>query len=231
MRYFSQGNFKPLAGGDPGTPPQNYTLVFEDRFTSIDADSWSNRTFYETAGLPDKLPNQYNAANVTADANGLHIAATAGTGEYLSGWLESVHKKTWTYGYFECKMRIPNVPGIWAGFFLVNDSGYPPEIDAGEILANDGYVQFQVREGSTDYPRRYYFGPGLLGCWHTFGFLWEQNAITWYIDGRPYWKSADYIPDMPMAAYIILGMGEWQAPNNALLPAVMDVEYLKIWQK
>lgn len=210
-----------------------YYSVFNENFRNL--DRWNNKTFYEPLSLDGHcLPNEYNASQVYTDAAGAHIRAElSGDGtHYLSGWLDTRGKKTWQYGYFEARVRWPNVPGIWSGFFAVNDAGWPPEIDAGEVFGNAGTVQFQVRkQQGVDYKYSYDYGPSLFGQWHKFGFLWEADKVVYYIDDIEYWRTTEYVPNMPMVLYVMLAMGEAQTPDNAMLPASMDVEYVRVWQK
>lgn len=197
----------------------------------INTGTWTvKNNQYESAGDTGLL-NVYKSESVYTDTDGLHIQASKGSGEYISGWIDTLGKRSWLYGYFEARMFVPNIPGIWSGFFLINNAGYPPEIDAGEIFKDDGKIQFQIRQGSADYKQLYSFGPSLLGQWHTYGFLWEPAQVVWYIDGQRYWSSSQYVPNMPMAMFIILGMGEWQVPNDNLLPDTLDVAYVRVWQR
>jgi beta-glucanase (GH16 family) len=206
-------------------------MLFSDHFQ--DLDNWHlPLTFFEpnATGLQNRLPNCYDPDNVTLN-NGAHIRAERNVDSYVTGWMDTKTKHAFTYGYFEARLRFPAVPGLWAGFFLVNENGYPPEIDSGEILTNDGSLRFAVRQGQTDYRLSCLMGEALLGNWHTFGVLWEVDKIVWYIDGREYWHTTQYIPSMPMNLFITMGMGEWQAPNDALLPAMLDIDYVEVWKK
>lgn len=32
---------------------------------------------------------------------------------------------------------------------------------------------------------------------HTYGFDWQADSITWYVDGEPVYKATDNIPSTP----------------------------------
>jgi beta-glucanase (GH16 family) len=205
-----------------------------ETFHTLDASIWHlPNTFYESSevGLPDRLPNCYDPDNVYVDGEGLHIRAERNVGEYRSGWIDTAGKKSWTHGYFETKIRYPDVPGVWCQMFLVNAGGFPPEIDSGEAFNNDGSVQLCIREAvGVDHKLQVSLG-SFLGQWHVFGFLWDECEVVWYFDRREIWRVTSYSPTLPMHLYIILGMGEWQTPNDLLLPATLDVGYVSVWQK
>lgn len=181
---------------------------------------------------PTGLVNKLAPENVSADEGGLHIVAYKNGEEYWSGGIDTHAKVSWQYGYYECKARYPDVPGIFAGFFVVNAEGWPPEIDASEVLRNDYRMHLAIRkELGVDYETYINFSDYLLGEWHRFGFIWEPGVVVFLLDGIEYWRSYDYSPDMPMSVYFYFEMGEFQVPNDGLLPTTLDIEYIKIWQK
>jgi hypothetical protein len=211
---------------------KDYNLVFADYFRKINPNIWRKLEYAETFyGRPEQLLNRYVNKNVYVDREGLHIKAERVGNEYHSGLITTQGKKEWTYGYFEAKIRYPNVPGIWCQFFTVNSVGWPPEIDSGESFTNDGILQFAIRkEEGVDYPVRHNFGPNFLGKWHVFGILWESDKVIIYVDNEEQVRYS-WSPSLPMNCFFILGMNEWYESDDSKLPVTFDVEYLKIWQK
>jgi beta-glucanase (GH16 family) len=151
-------------------------------------------------------------------------------GEYHGAMIETVGKRRWKYGYFETKVKYPNIAGGWCNPFLVNELGWPPEIDFAEVFDTNGYCQLQIREGTTDYiVGTWNFVD--LGVWHIFGVLWEPDMVVFFVDGYEVARMTAWVQQVNMAFYYCALLGNWAPPVAEQLPATMDVEYLKVWQR
>ena len=57
---------------------------------------------------------------------------------------------------------------------------------------------------------------------HTYGFDWQANHITWYVDGRAVYTAYNDIPSTPgkimMNAWPEKGVDAWLAPYNGQTP-------------
>lgn len=69
--------------------------------------------------------------------------------------------------------------------------------------------------------------PGSWAGWHTFGSVWEPGKVTYYYDGRAVGTITKGITSAPM--YLILNLSA--APGDAVVPAVMRVDYVRVWQR
>ncbi|OPJ56109.1 family 16 glycosylhydrolase [Clostridium oryzae] len=86
--------------------------------------------------------------------------------------------------------------------------------------------------------------------YHTYSIEWNSNRIDWYVDGRKYYsenkwytKSEDKAIDSSYPApfnrpfYLLLNLAvggnfdNGAAPDNAKLPAKMQVDYVRVYQK
>jgi len=138
------------AGRSPYVPA-GYVGVFDDEFdgTRFDTAKWWTRLIYEN-GAKDFLNDEQQRYR----ENGNHIVANGaldlvakkvhGDGRrdaYESGVARS--KRTFKYGYFETRAKLPRGRGVWPGFWLnssVSSNGtavWPPEIDIFEYVLND----------------------------------------------------------------------------------------------
>jgi beta-glucanase (GH16 family) len=180
-----------------------------------------------------------------------------GTRDYTAGILQSFGKWTQRYGYFEARIRIPRVRGLWPAFWMMPDRGPAfgtgidggirrdtthggMEIDIMEILSEwgpgrnniaihwDGYGAGHKSWGSS----QIYFGPTPDG-WHAFGLLWEPGVLAWFIDGvkKAEWTS-ERVSNVPHYLKLNVQLGGWATTDvdDAKLPATMDVDYVRAWQ-
>lgn len=111
------------------------------------------------------------------------------------------------FGYFECRVKIPNSKGLWSAFWLQssnmrkvgNDGEDGTEIDVyesafinskksemGHALLWDGYSKDGKVSG--------YIGEleqNLYDGYHTFALKWTPEYYVFYIDGKATWATDD----------------------------------------
>jgi beta-glucanase (GH16 family) len=64
---------------------------------------------------------------------------------YTSGWIDTYHEFSQTYGYFEMRAQLPAGQGTWPAFWLLpEDNSWPPEIDALEGVNGNGNLYTTV---------------------------------------------------------------------------------------
>ena len=188
--------------GPPAPPPgQDWRLVYSDDFngTTIDQSSWLIHGDQQRAGgwwlrNKAKLDGQGNLVLTTSAKNGL--MATGG----LRG------KRSWLYGYFEIRCKLPKTPaGHRPAFWLQapgtfkkgNDGRDGTEIDVFEAWSRDGKVQINLHWDVDPH------GPGRTNAgfrpqqqisyneWHTFAVWWTPDSYRFYFDGEQVWESRD----------------------------------------
>jgi beta-glucanase (GH16 family) len=173
---------------------------------------------------------------------------------------------TFKYGYFEARMLLPSGLGVWPAFWINPQSGWPPEIDIIEFVLNGGtemptMMHHNVHRSQADGNGRYLYAdlnvnqsyaywrapsnldPNYFTCMpHTYSAFWDQDAVTYYIDGEPVaarrctWKHDDG-SDGGMAhllANLAIG-GSWPTSNWTspvdLNDQVMAIDYVRAFQK
>jgi beta-glucanase (GH16 family) len=149
---------------------------------------------------------------------------------------------TFTYGYAEARVRVPNGKGLWPAFWLLPATYESrPEIDAMEILGDSPTVQrmafhYVAPDGTKADAAATWSGPDFSAGWHTFGVDWEPDAIVWYVDGveRFRYANSSTVTSSPM--YVLLDLavgGDWPGAPDAttVFPAYFDVDYVRIWQR
>jgi beta-glucanase (GH16 family) len=178
-----------------------------------------------------------------------------GEKKYTSARLQTKGKESWTYGWFEARIKIPRGQGIWPAFWMlgtnIDSVGWPScgEIDIMENIGKEpGTVHGTIH------------GPGYSGAngiggpvklpgnaavaddFHVFAVDCEPKSITWFMDGRPYFKvTPDSLPkntrwafDQPKFILLNLAVGGgWPGNPDATstYPQRMIVEYVRVYQK
>lgn len=165
--------------------------------------------------------------------------------EFTSGQVDGFGKWTQCYGYFEARMKWPQIIGLFPAFWMMPDRDIHGKTDDQSIWNRNSTkwrgMEFDIMEYIASWnPGRYnvalhwdgygdlhktagnehiYFGPTPDG-WHTFGMLWEPGKVTWYCDGI---KKAEWADERVGAipAYFILShqLGGWGISEDQKKPA------------
>ena len=149
----------------------------------------------------DPMATDGRALQILATYNGQGLTH----GNFESARLASRGKVTAHYGYIEARLHLPAGQGIWPAFWMlganISESGGQPGVgwpNCGEvdIMENKG------REPSVNHSSLH--GPGYSGGnpltatytlpdgrkfsdgYHTFGVLWTENSLTFFVDGHPF---------------------------------------------
>jgi beta-glucanase (GH16 family) len=191
------------SGGIAGAqcPDTTWKLVWGDDFegasgSAVDGSKWAY----------DSGPNWYNGelqayttgtTNASLDGNGnLVIEARKESREgrqYTSARIKTEGKKTFTYGRFEGRMKLPYGQGMWPAFWMLGGNSWPNngEIDIMENLGREPSISHGTIHGpgysGADGPTALYTLPNgavFSDDFHVFAIEWEANAIRWYVDGN-----------------------------------------------
>ena len=197
-------------------------------------------------------------------ANAFGDNATAGTKvkkSYTSGRISTQNLKTFTYGRFEVRAKVPKGQGYLPAFWLMaNDEnvyGQWPrcgEIDCMEVMGQDtnklyGTIHYGNPHAESQGTYTIEDGPSFSDEFHTFTCDWEPGKITWYVDGIKYheesnWHSTTegqgtltYPAPFDQPFYIILNLavgGSWVGNPNEETSFVDNpfvVDYVRVYQK
>lgn len=146
--------------------PTGYKLVWQDEFnTSGSSTPDSDKWWYET-GSSGWGNNELQ--NYVADGmyNGVKIAEVSDgtlkiTAQKIGGKVQSVRmntKESWTYGYFEARLKLPKGKGTWPAFWMMpkNYHSWPAdgEIDIMEEVGyNPEYVSSSIHCTAYNHPK------------------------------------------------------------------------------
>ena len=158
----------------------------------------------------------------------------------------------WTYGYIEASIKLPKGKGTWPAFWMmpVNFRSWPAdgEIDIMEevgyhanYVSSSLHANAHVHSNNTQVTHEMYCA-GAEGEFHTYAILWTAKNITTYVDGQVQLSydnrglgRDDWPYDDPF--YVIFNLawgGDWggaQGVDESALPAVMEVDYVRVFQK
>lgn len=200
---------------DPDADKEGYRLVWRDEFNgaSLDTAKWGYQTgikdIYGSSVGPDYWGNselQYYTEDAVSVSDGsLKITATKqqqGDRPYTSGRILTRDKASFTYGYFEARMKTPTGSGMWPAFWMLPQpsspanseneyGGWPAngEIDIMEAkgrLENkvDTTLHFGKAWDTHDYVTKETTLSSNTDEWHTYAVDWTADAISWFVDGQ-----------------------------------------------
>lgn len=200
---------------DPDADKEGYRLVWRDEFNgaSLDTAKWGYQTgikdIYGSSVGPDYWGNgelQYYTEDAVSVADGsLKITATKqqqGDRPYTSGRILTRDKASFTYGYFEARMKTPTGSGMWPAFWMLPQpsspanseneyGGWPAngEIDIMEAkgrLENkvDTTLHFGKAWNAHDYVTKETTLSSNTDEWHTYAVDWTADEISWFVDGQ-----------------------------------------------
>lgn len=240
---------KARRGGDALPDPgrgQRWALVFEDQFDRIDPAVWTVRGDAPRAG------GMWLKQNVST-RNGQLLLTTGRQGTLMTtGAIDTRNKKTWRFGYFVMRAKLPRFPAghrpaFWLqtpGTFTIGDEGRDgTEIDIMEAWSRNGTIEHNLH---WDAPRQGKI-PKSVGVkakrqityneWHTFALWWSPDRYRFYVDGELTWETdAGGVSQVPEAILITdeaLSSDRLKFFNAMVSDARSDpfaIDYVRVYQ-
>ena len=229
-----------------------YSLVWEDEFngSSLDTTSWSNEVA-PPGWVNNELQRYTNGRNVELRDGKLLIIAQKENNEYTSARIITSGKRTFTYGLFEIKAKLPHGTGTWPALWMlgqnINEAGWPAcgELDIMEHVGKHPNFIHSTIHNNSGYGSSPYTGimeiKDPFNEYHVYGMEWTKDYIDFYIDSnlvyhyQPEVKNADNWPfDKPFFLIFNVAIGgNWGGPmvDDTLFPAEMTVDWVKVYQK
>ncbi|MBO4320052.1 MAG: glycoside hydrolase family 16 protein [Treponema sp.] len=237
--------------------PDGYTLVWSDEFNTDgapDNESWDYSLGGGGWGNAEIQKYTDSRDNSFIKDGHLAIVALKEGSKWTSARLKTQFKKSWTYGYFEIKAKLPSGVGTWPAIWMM------PEIDkhggwprSGEIDIMEAVGFDQDRIHTTAHTSAFNHkkntqknNNGIIKDtttkYHIYAVEWTEDYIQWFIDGEPFYKfeklSDDY-EEWPFDHnfYLILNIaigGSWGGQEGIasdLERAEMDIDYVRVYQK
>lgn len=198
-------------------PTSTWSLVWSDEFngTALDTSVWTHDI--GAGGWGNNESQYYQPQNAVVKDGLLTITAkreSVGGAAYTSSRIQTSRKKTFAYGRFEMRAKLPSGQGMWPAFWMLGTScnafglyggslSWPRcgEIDVMEMVGGlaDGSGDFTTH-GTLHYLNaagvnpmsgsRYRSPTRLSADFHTYTVDWTPQGFTWYIDGVAFGSKA-----------------------------------------
>ena len=234
-------------------PLAGYQLVWNDEF---DGNKLSGDWTWEVKParwVNNELQNYVKDDRVANVSDGtLKINLIDDGGTIKSARLYARPKTGWQYGYIEARIRLPKGKGTWPAFWMmpVNFKSWPADGEI-DIMEEVGYNPNVVV--STIHCNKYNNGgtptesqsrkvATAQSEFHRYALEWTKDYMTFYVDDEKiltYSNDASGKDAWPFDApfYPILNLawgGVWggqQGLDESCLPATMEVDYVRVFQK
>lgn len=267
--FLSGSGATPAPLGIPGS----WRPVWVDEFGSGLSEPGYRSYYGITAATNAGLAQAFTATDMTTNANYGNLASNTGeTGGIMPG-MSSVSggnlivsadnvscqyegrtysqrrglvrtARSYLYGAFEARMRLPAGQGLWPAFWLwpefPDDDADFPEIDILEAPSTGATGVYQNYHRWTGGNSVFQNGPTFSSLdgtqFHTYGMAWTSaGGIQWYIDGAQTltYTTVANIPAVPLCVHIDLQVGgSWPGAVDGTTPwpSQITVDYLRIWQ-
>ncbi len=239
--------------------PAGYTLIWHDEFDSASSLPDTSCWWYETGNhgwgnheLQNYIPGVQDTDTCALVSDGiLKIMAKQRGEEVLSVRMNT--KESWTYGYFEARLKLPGGKGTWPAFWMM-----PSE---GKVWPGDGEIDIMEEVGydanvihSTIHCKAYNHSIGTQKAgqkkvetaqtdFHIYAVEWTEDFIKGYVDGDCYFTfvndktgNNDTWPfNKPFYLKLNLAWGgDWggsQGIDESALPAIYEIDYVRVFQK
>jgi len=216
---------------DYGTQP-NTSATMYDNFRQgsssyfFASDGWSNGSCFDCVWREGNTAFKDGALTLTIDRDYSEQYNYSGA-EYRT--TDHYH-----YGYYETSMQAIKNDGVVSSFFTYtgpSENNPWDEIDI-EILGKDTTkVQLNYyTNGVGNHEYMYDLGFDASEGYHTYGFDWQPNSITWYVDGKAVYTAYDNIPSTPgrimMNTWPGTGVDEWLKPYNGNTPLTARYQWV-----
>ncbi|NEX94660.1 family 16 glycosylhydrolase [Caulobacter sp. 17J65-9] len=175
--------------------------------------------------------------SIRAEKVGADVRSDIWNYDYTSGLLTTRGAFSQQYGYFEIRADLPEGKGLWPAFWLLPDDGRAVEMDILEGLGHQPYGPYAYRHDRTDGPNKLAGMQNLLPHpegFHTYGLLWTEDAIVYYLDGHEVFRAAS-TPASNTPMYLILNLavgGAWPGSpdGQTSLPADFKIDYVHVYE-
>ncbi len=245
---------------NPECPLEGYDLVWHDEFTARTVSSlrWTYEKA-EAGWVNEELQNYVESrtpqGNYVTEVNDgiLKIRALKEGNKVYSARIYGNKSKGFKYGYFEARLKLPQGRGTWPAFWMmpVSFSSWPADGEI-DIMEEVGYNPNKV--SSSIHCNAYNHQQNTqktheMTCqaaeqsFHVYALEWTEDYIRTYVDGKVqlYFENdklgnKDTWP-FDKAFYPILNLawgGTWGGLNGvdeSALPATLEVDYVRVWQK
>lgn len=189
--------FRTPAGGDVISPGELEEKFTSDEYKIAIFENGDPYGFFarNDRGNGPPFNCSFMRSNAVIENGKLSLVLSEEKGGYVGAEYRSWGKTG--YGFYSVSMKAASCPGVISSFFIYN--GFPwDEIDI-EFLGDDTTrVQFNYyTNGVGGHEYLYDLGFDASEEFHEYAFDWQEDSITWYVDGSAVYKATSDVPKTP----------------------------------
>ncbi|NDV63594.1 glycoside hydrolase family 16 protein [Puniceicoccales bacterium CK1056] len=250
---------------DDYEPDKEWKLVWADEFEgdTLNPDNWNRQVVKagrfnkEWQAYTDSVDNAYVEEGCLV-IKAIHHGDWHGRDQYSSARLNTAGKQAWKYGKVAARIQLPHGKGMWPAFWMLGtncdenggDTPWPfcGEIDIMEMYGskNDAVVEANIHFADMEDKHEmleaipFELEKGIFADrFHVFEVEWDQEAITWKMDGETYATvdiSTEDKREFHQEYFILLNIavgGAWAGRPDATtpFPQFMYVDWVRVYQK
>ncbi|MFR6314367.1 MAG: beta-glucanase [Ruminococcus sp.] len=227
-----------LAANGSGTGIPDYGTPMDTTADAVaDFRAGESPLFFASDGWTNGNPFDcgWYAENAVVKDGALHLSIdkdSAGKYNYSGG--EYRTNDHYSYGYYETSMQAIKNDGVVSSFFTYtgpSEDNPWDEIDI-EVLGKDTTkVQFNYyTNGQGNHEYMYDLGFDASEGYHTYGFDWQEDSITWYVDGKAVYTATIDIPSTPgrimMNTWPGIGVDSWLKAFDGTTPLTARYQWV-----
>lgn len=246
--------------------PEGYSLVWQDEFNEEQLSGGkpalpnTEKWWYENlpkGAVNHELQTYVGGFRGTDTVAAIHdgtlkIIAQKSGADIISARINTI--ESWTYGYFEARLRVPGGKGTWPAFWMLPKKeplNWPldGEIDIMEYVGyQPNVVHCTVHTGAYNHMIGTQKGAqkvivGAETQFHIYAVEWTADYIKGFVDGEEYFQfyndGAGNKETWPFNVpfYLKLNLawgGDWggaQGVDESKLPATYEIDYVRVYQK
>lgn len=160
---------------------------------------------------------------------------------YAAAMITTERSFGWLYGYVEVRARINRISKghHFALWMLLHPWDWRQEIDIVELRGIDpSEFRAVAHDWSASgerlgYSTSRYRAPNGARAWHSFGFLWTADELTWTVDGTVVKRQNNFI-DRPMFFLASWEIDSWFSGTvdaTTEWPAHAELDYVRVYQR
>ncbi|WP_375105462.1 glycoside hydrolase family 16 protein [Paenibacillus sp. RS8] len=203
--------------------PKSGAEGVKDDFTGFNTELWKKTDGYSNG---DMFNCTWRGDNISFTEEGLLTLSltSPSPGEFDGAEYRSLEK--YSYGKYEIKMKPVANPGVVSSFFTYTgpSEGEPwDEIDIEFLGKNTRQLQLNYfTDGTGGHEKVIDLGFDASEEFHWYGFDWQKDSITWYVDDRPVHTVTENLPSTPSRIMMNLwngtGVDSWLEPYDGTVP-------------
>lgn len=152
--------------------------------------------------------------------------------DFTSGIVSTANSFRQKQGKFQAKIRYSNTNGVYHAFWLVGDKMLP-ELDILRKRGDKQNVQgayFWASEANKS-PKKSIaeVGVDLSKDYYILSIEWDKEKITWFVNGVAFKEQTNNLPDSSL--YVVLSSGVTNTVDINSLPATMEIDWVRCWQR